>query len=132
MGSRRIARTVEGEERWQCTRCKAWLPRETFYLEQRSRAGIKSECKPCHVRTSIESRDPARHRRTNAEWMRSSDYGKRPEVRERERSRSRRRSRSIEAMCRAILNDAVSSGIAIRPTQCARCDGATVGWRCGK
>lgn len=122
MGFKRVPRNVDGVEHWQCTRCEEWFPRDGFYAEKRSSVGIKSECKGCHVRTSIESRDPKRHRVTNREWMRSSEYGKRPEVRERERGRSARRSRSIEHMCRVLLNDAVRVGVVVKPTACSRCE----------
>src|SRR3990172_2482495 len=121
MGFKRISKTIGGVERWQCTRCEKWFTRDFFYTEKRSSIGIKSECKKCHVKTSIESRDPKRHRITNREWMRTSNYASRPEVRERDRSRSRRRSRSIEAKCRDLLNDAVRACAIIVPKLCSEC-----------
>lgn len=121
MGYKRKPRVTDGVEHWQCTRCRKWFEKSDFYEEKRSSIGIKSECKKCHVKTSIESRDPEKHRRTNREWMRSSEYGKRPEVRERERMRSRRRTRSIASKCRDLLNDAVRVGVVIRATICSEC-----------
>ena len=53
--------------------------------------------------------------------MRSSGYGKRPEVRERNRMRARRRTRSIAQKCRDLLNDAVRVGVIIKPAKCSRC-----------
>jgi hypothetical protein len=121
MGYKRKPKIIDGVEHWQCTRCEDWFTRNNFYKEKRSSIGIKSECKKCHVKTSIESRDPENHRKTNREWMKSSGYGKRPEVRERERMRSKRRARSIKAKCRDLLNDAVRVGVVIKPNECSNC-----------
>jgi len=121
MGYRRQPKLVDGHELWECTRCGEWFAKESFYAEKRSKFGIKSECKKCHIRTSIESRDPTKHRITNREWMRQSDYARRPEVRERERMRSKRRNRALKAKCRDIFNDAIQYGIIEKPTHCPRC-----------
>lgn len=121
MGYKREPKTIEGIEYWQCTKCEQWLPVNAFYTEKRSRFGIKSECKKCHVQTSLESRDQTKSRESNRRWMKESGYSKRPEVKERERARSKRRSRSIAAKSRDILNDAVNNGIIDRPSYCPLC-----------
>jgi len=121
MGYKRNPKIKYHVEHWQCTRCHRWKLRSEYYKEKRSSIGIKSECKKCHVKTSIESRNPEKHRITNREWMKSSGYGKRPEVRERERMRSRRRNRGLKSYCRFILNDAVKCGIVIKPDTCSEC-----------
>ena len=121
MGYRRQPKIVGGVELWVCTRCGSWFTKDNFYKAPRRSVGIKSECKKCHVKTSVESRNKANHRKYQREWMKDSGYSKRPEVRERERMRSKRRSRSLATKCRDILNDAIQHGIIQRPSLCPIC-----------
>ena len=121
MSKKRIPKIVDKVEHWRCTRCNNYFPKNNFYKDKRSSIGIKSECKKCHQKTSIESRDPNTHRITNRKWMRHSGYGKRPEVKERERMRSKRRSKSLQAKCRDICNDAIRNGILLKPSICEGC-----------
>ena len=121
MGYKRQPRVENGQELWQCLRCEQWFSRDEFYKELRSSIGIKSECKKCHIKTSMETRDASRHRSKNREWMNDSGYSRRPEVLERNRMRSRRRTRSLASKCRDILNDAVRHDVLVRPSVCPIC-----------
>jgi hypothetical protein len=119
---RKIPKIINDVECWNCHNCKEWLPKDNFYKDARSPNKIKSNCKKCHVKITMKTRDPINHRIKTREWQRSSGYARRPEVMERERKRNERRKDSIENKCRNILNDAVSNGIIIRPDKCSECN----------
>lgn len=121
MTKRREPRNIDGLERWRCTRCGLWFPRDSFYTDTRQTAGIKSECRPCHIRTSIASRDPERVRHASRAWQRTSGYAQRPTTKERERERSRLRRKTVEHWARMALDAAIRIGIVIRPNVCPRC-----------
>ena len=121
MGYKRKPKVINGKEYWQCTRCRSYFLKEGFYKEKRSAIGIKSECKKCHVKTSIESRDKDNHRIKTREWMQKNEYWKRPEVMERERMRAKRRNRSLKQKCRDITNDAIQHRILKKPSLCNNC-----------
>jgi 5-methylcytosine-specific restriction endonuclease McrA len=59
---RREVRVINGEAFYRCGTCKAFKPRDAFYAEKRTLFGIKSQCKTCHSRTAISSRDPEKVR----------------------------------------------------------------------
>ncbi len=60
----------EGEvEYWECSRCREWLPRESYYRHPQRWNGISTECKKCHRKTVVETRDPENTRRINREYM---------------------------------------------------------------
>lgn len=48
---------IDGVLHYTCTSCKQLLPLESFYKNSRRPLGIKSECKKCHCKTSIRTRD---------------------------------------------------------------------------
>lgn len=48
---------VNGVVLWQCGRCQWFFPRHGFYLNRRTILALTSECKSCHSRTSVKSRD---------------------------------------------------------------------------
>jgi len=116
-------RTVSGTDEWKCSTCGEWLSREGFYTEKRNPQGIKSQCKRCHCKTAVESRDKEVSRKRNRKWMRESGYKQRPEVAERERRRSaeRRKNEPEKYTAMSALNNAVRGGRVKKPAACYRC-----------
>lgn len=121
MSRKRALREVGGVQEAQCTTCKQWFDFTNFYKSKRGSLGIKSECKKCHCLTNMATRDLAKHRATNREWMRSSGYQQRPEVRARDLERSRVKNCTIHAKARALANRAVELGFLTRPELCPQC-----------
>ena len=103
----------------RCTTCKTEKPLSEFYADKRRADGRKSECKACHCKTTVRSRDPERKRETNRRWMKG--YQQRPEVIERERIRSKERQDDPRVKARLPLNAAVRSGAIVWPDRCSRC-----------
>ena len=62
---RRRMVVVDGVERWSCGRCQEFFPRDSFHKNKRTLLGLTSECKRCHNRTSILSRDKDNRRVKN-------------------------------------------------------------------
>lgn len=58
----RPSRTVAGIILYRCGRCGAFLAKDLFHATRRNSLGIKSDCKTCHSRVSIASRNPERAR----------------------------------------------------------------------
>jgi hypothetical protein len=54
----------------KCTTCGTTKNRSDFYADVRNVDGIKAECKPCHTKTGMETRDPEKKRTNNRVWMR--------------------------------------------------------------
>jgi hypothetical protein len=102
-----------------CSTCKQTLSVGEFYADHRRKDGLKSQCKACHCRSTIESRDPERHRATNREHMRRARKANPEKFRARERARHRRQGRETRA--RAALNNAVKRGAIVRPSCCEGC-----------
>lgn len=56
---------LNGIECFECSKCHQFLPKDAFYKEKRlyhSRVGIQSQCKKCHNKTSVATRDLANTR----------------------------------------------------------------------
>lgn len=64
---RRKSKIVDGIEYFQCGSCKSFFPKSGFHLNNRTLLGIKSQCKSCHGRCSILSRNPENTRRLRRE-----------------------------------------------------------------
>lgn len=54
----------------RCKRCGKTKSRESFYADTRASDGLKTECKRCHIKTSIGSRDAGKKQSANADYMR--------------------------------------------------------------
>lgn len=105
----------------KCSTCKAEKPHVDFYKDKRTPDGLKSQCKKCHSVTSLLSRDVDNHREYQRNWMRSSKYATREDVRERSMLRTRVRHKGIEVKARALANRAVELGFLDRPVSCPAC-----------
>lgn len=53
-----------------CKTCLEVKSLECFYLDKRARDGRKSQCKKCHISTSLATRDNHKKRQSNSEFMR--------------------------------------------------------------
>lgn len=49
---------ADGVTLYCCGRCTKFFPKDHFYSERRTILGIKTECKACHSKVSLETRDP--------------------------------------------------------------------------
>lgn len=124
--SRRRATIIDsGVILYRCGRCGEFKPYEDFYKDNRTILGIQSECKRCHCKTSIASRNKENSRRINREYMRRRRMEYSEIVRENDRKRSITRDKDEKYRARMLLNIAVRSGKIQRPARCERCD--TVG-----
>lgn len=54
----------------KCHTCQTVKPNGEFYKDQRAVDGLKTECKDCHVKTSIATRDRDKKNAANREYMR--------------------------------------------------------------
>ncbi len=64
---RRPKMVVDGITLYRCGACLEFLPRERFHSERRTLFGIKSQCRRCHGRCSVASRNPENQRRLRRE-----------------------------------------------------------------
>lgn len=53
--------------RWKCSSCGVLKEAGEFHQDKRTPNGLKSQCKACHNRRSIETRDPENTRRLRSE-----------------------------------------------------------------
>lgn len=111
----------KGELMKRCSSCKIEKDESEFYRNKRSKDGLKSQCKKCHLEGSIRTRDKERHRISNRQWMRNSNYYDRPEVRNRERKRALLRNNTLKAKIRYLTIRAIELGLLVRPDDCGRC-----------
>jgi len=118
---RRESRVVDGVEVFKCGRCSAFFPKTGFYRKKRTLLGITWECRACHSKTSVASRDKDRARARDAEYMRRARQRDPLKFRERERLAARRRPRNERTTARQLLNAAVRTGRISKPTECRRC-----------
>ena len=51
-----------GETLYRCGACRNFYSASSFYRNKRTLLGLTSECRTCHSRTSIKSRDPVKTR----------------------------------------------------------------------
>ena len=106
---------------WLCISCSQCLPSEAFYSDARNTNGLKSECKRCHCKTAIATRDPEKARLAARESMRRSRMKDPEKFRARDREASRFRPRDERVRARQALNEAVRIGAVVRPRDCSRC-----------
>lgn len=110
-----------GVELWQCSTCKQYFSKEGFYLDKRKWNGIKSQCRSCHIKGSIRTRDKENANRIRRESMRRMRKKQPEKYREREREASKKREKDIRYYARKCLNNAVARGIIIKPEKCSKC-----------
>ena len=103
----------------RCSKCHELKPETEFYKDCRTKDGLKCQCKKCHCKTSVETRDEDKHRNQNKEYMRKA-YKKNPDkFRSYWRMRSEKDSKKLKA--RSLINSAVKHGKIKRPICCEQC-----------
>lgn len=116
------SRLVDGIECWFCPRCHEWKPRNDYYCDARTLNGLKGQCKSCHLKGSMCTRDKINTRRLNREHMRRTRESNPEKFRSRDRVASRKRPKNTPAIiARRILNAAVRSGKIKTPSHCSGC-----------
>lgn len=120
----RASQMLGGVPCWQCSRCKLWLPAESYFSRPASPNGLTTQCRSCHSGGSIRTRNPDLARDTNRAYMRRARAGNIEKFREREREASRKRKATNKARARQLLNAAVRRGEVAKLDSCERC-GAT-------
>jgi len=53
-----------------CRRCGVRKSASDFYADKRASDGLKTDCKVCHTKVSVATRDPEKKRVANREYMR--------------------------------------------------------------
>ncbi len=116
---RRPTKKVNDIILYRCSKCHEFKQYEEFYKNKRTILGITSECKKCHCKTSIETRNKDNARDKNKEFARIDRIQNLEKYRERERSRERKKDEKYDA--RRILNNAIKNGTVIKPAICEEC-----------
>lgn len=116
---RRPIKIINGIEFYRCGKCGDFLPREGFYKNKRTILGITSECRKCHSKTSIRSRNKDTARDNNRMFMRKYRSENMDACRRRERQRTRIKDEKYIA--RKELNLAVNRNEIIKPLDCEEC-----------
>lgn len=48
--------------RWKCCTCQIWKFESEYHPDNRTSNGLKPQCKKCHQKTSVMSRDPEKYK----------------------------------------------------------------------
>lgn len=107
----------------RCSKCHELKPETEFYKDKRTKDGLKCQCKKCHCKTSVATRDKNKHRKSNKEYMRRKYQSEPDVVRAYWRTRTENDSKKLKA--RALLNSAIRHRKICRPMACEKC--GTVG-----
>lgn len=105
----------------RCPTCGVTKDATEFYGCKRSKDGLKSQCKACHIEGNVRTRDPDNTRRLGRDHMRRARVADPEKFRARERDASRRRPKDDRVRARQLLNGAVRRGEVVRPDECSRC-----------
>lgn len=111
----------DGNVFWLCPNCNRLLPESSFYKSKRTWNKITSECRNCHIKCSIKTRDKTNTnilKRESARRKRASNIDK---CRARERLAAKRRLKDIRYYARQMVNCALKIGLIIKPTICEQC-----------
>jgi len=117
----RETKNENGVEFFKCSTCKQFSPRANFYTDKKSPSGLKSECRKCHGITCMATCNRELKRDRDRDWMKSSSYAKREEVKARRRNLRRGKGKSLEERVRILTNRAVELDLLERPEKCSLC-----------
>lgn len=99
--------------------CKEFKPYEDFYKNKRTILGITPECKKCHCKECVRTRDKDAKREKNRMYMKYAREADPEKFRERENKRKREKDEKYIA--RRELNNAVKRGDVEKPECCEEC-----------
>lgn len=111
---------INGKLFWKCPTCGVLFDESGFYKSKKTKNGLYSQCKKCHITGSIKTRNKENHRKYNNEYMRILRENDPEKVRKYERNRKRRYDNKQKA--RSELNRAVRCGILKKPDTCSKCN----------
>lgn len=103
----------------RCSKCHELKPETEFYKDKRTKDGLKCQCKKCHCKTTVATRDEDKHRKSNKEYMRRAYQSDPDKVRAYWRTRAENDPKKSKA--RSLLNSTVRNGKIQKPTCCERC-----------
>ena len=109
----------DGSTLYQCGVCKEFKPYEDFYKNKRTILGITPECKKCHCKECVRTRDKDAKREKNRMYMKYAREADPEKFRERENKRKREKDEKYIA--RRELNNAVKRGDVEKPECCEEC-----------
>lgn len=122
LAKRRAPKVINGVELWKCPTCSDWISADGYYPKKRNWNGISHQCRKCHSKGSVKTRDKMNTRILRRESARRQRRENGDQVRERERLESQaRRKDSEKIMARRLLNEAVRRGEVKKPDLCSRC-----------
>lgn len=105
----------------KCSTCGQIKAVDHFYADKRRPDGLKSQCKSCHTRGNLRTRNPDRKRETNAVYMARARAANPDKFRARDREASRRRIKNERTEARREVHAALRAGRLARPSRCGRC-----------
>ena len=105
----------------KCSKCGLLKPETEFYQDKRTTDGLKCQCKKCHCKTTVATRDKEKARKTNREYMRRMRIEYPEKVRLVERLRELTRPNDEKKRARMLLNVAVRNGKVVKPMKCQDC-----------
>lgn len=103
----------------RCSKCHELKLETEFYKDKRTKDWLKCQCKKCHCKTTIATRDEDKHRRSNKEYMRRQRKNESDKVRAYWRTRKETDHQKLKA--RSLLNSAIRSGKIQRLSCCEKC-----------
>ena len=114
-------KVIGGRRCWQCSRCKKWKWKGSYYKDKRTSNGLKCQCKECHIECSMETRDKINTRKLNREHMRRARKVNPEKFKERERLASQKRIKGPAYRAYRILHRAILRGDIHKPLRCQEC-----------
>lgn len=118
---RRKTIVKDGVTLYQCGVCKDFKPYDEFYKNRRTILGITQDCKKCHCKVSIKTRNKDTAHENNRKYMERARKKNIEIFRERERKYSLNRSKDEKYWARKELNNAVKRGDILKPDICEEC-----------
>lgn len=107
----------------RCSKCHEIKSESEFYKDKRTKDGLKCQCKKCHCKTTVETRNKDKHRQSNKNYMQRQRKFNADKIRAYWRARKENDLQKLKA--RSLLNSAVRHGKIQRPVCCEKC-GAVV------